>query len=171
MGFLISQSRRSSGFNKLAALFGVAMIFQVQSVLSAEDHHGSTDRHMVGVFLGAEDDAQESEWTYGFEYEYRFTPELGGGVLYEKVEDAHEGDGVSVVLALLSMHPHAGWRFVLGAGREEIHGSHGHTENLFRFGVGYDFHLGGFGIEPTFNIDRSERNSKYIYGVLINRKF
>ncbi len=168
---LINRSGGPSIDNILATLCGVVMMFQVQSVLSAEDHHGSLERHMVGVFLGAEDDASESEFTYGFEYEYRFTPHLGGGVLYEKVEDAHHGDGVSVVLALLSMHPHAGWRFVLGAGREEIHGSHGHTENLLRFGAGYDFHLAGFGIEPTISIDRTERNSKFIYGILFNRKF
>jgi hypothetical protein len=166
-----SKRGASSTLDRLVFICCLAVLVQAQSVFSSEDHHGSTDKHMIGVFLGAEDDARETEFSYGFEYEYRFTEHLGGGLLYERVDDAHHGDGVSVVLGMLSLHPHGGWRFVLGVGREEIDGSHGHNENLVRFGAGYDFHLGKFGIEPTISVDRSAGNSKFIYGILFNRKF
>ena len=42
-----------------------------------------------------------------------------------------------------------------------------HTESLTRIGVAYEFHVGGIGIEPSFNIDSVDGNTANVYGVAI----
>lgn len=48
-------------------------------------------KHFPGIFLGVTH--AESEFTDGFEYEYKFTSNGGVSAVYEKTDDAPHGDG------------------------------------------------------------------------------
>ena len=70
-----------------------------------------------------------------------------------------------------SVLTYAGWRLGLGIGEEKLHGDHGHKQSLYRASVAYDFHVGGFGIAPTFNLDRVDGESIEVYGVTFSKAF
>lgn len=138
----------------------------------ASGHSGSNSSHVLGFFVGATKDAHdETDTTYGIEYEYKFNYQFGVGAVYETSPDAHHEDGVSVYLASGYWHPYAGWRLGLGAGQEKVHGSHGYTENLVRSSVTYDFHVAGFGIAPSVSLDRVDGESIVVYGMSFSRGF
>ncbi|MBT1065134.1 hypothetical protein KJY73_16195 [Bowmanella sp. Y26] len=148
----------------LASSLSVVSLFSAQ--LSA-----SEAKHYPGVFIGALNSGGETELSLGLEYEYRFTPHWGAGLVYEKASEAHHGDGVSATIAALYYHPYAGWRLGAGIGREKVHGDHGHTEDLYRLNVAYDFHLGDFGVAPTFSVDRVDGHHSRVYGISITKAF
>jgi len=136
------------------------------------DHHGVDNKHAVGFFLGAARDAHNDiHGTAGIEYEYKFTKQFGIGAVWEKAPDAHDKDGVSVYLASAYWHPYAGWRLGLGAGEDKVHGPHSHTKSLVRANVGYDFHVGGFGIAPNFSLDRVDGKNIEVFGVSFIKAF
>ena len=150
----------------------LALLISSSLALASDDEHGADKNHIVGVFLGATNDAHSvTDETVGVEYEYKFTERFGIGAVYEYSPDAHDDDGVSVYLASAYLHPYAGWRLGLGLGEEKVHGSHGHEEGLFRASVAYDFHVGGFGIAPTFNLDIVDVETIEVYGVTFSKAF
>jgi len=154
-----------------------ALVMSSSLVMASEDDHGSGDhsaqsKHIAGLFAGATKAAgNEVDGTIGIEYEYKFSNHYGLGVVYEKSSDAHHGDGVSVYAASVYWHPHTNWRLGLGAGEEKVHGSHGYIQSLVRASISYDFHVGGFGIAPTFNLDRVDGNNIEVYGITFIKTF
>ena len=122
--------------------------------------------HYVGVFAGILD-ADESDSVLGLEYEYKINSHWGVGAVYEKSSDAHHGDGVTSKILAGYYHPMGGWRLGVGFGDETIGGDHPHTESLYRYGVSYEFHVGGIGIEPSFNVDTIDGESVNVYGVAL----
>ena len=158
-------------------VFVSSALLLTSSLALASDHdvtgeHGAGEKHLVGVFLGATRDAHnDTDATAGVEYEYKFTRQFGIGAVWEKAPDAHDGDGVSVYLGSLYWHPYAGWRLGVGAGEEKVHGSHGHTENLVRASIDYHFLVGGFGIAPTFAVDRVDGENIEVLGVTFSKAF
>ncbi len=158
-------------FTKIAFMSSV-LLMSSSLALASDDDHGADKKHIVGVFLGATNDAHSvTDFTVGVEYEYKFTEHFGIGAVYEHSPSAHDDDGVSVYLASAYLHPHAGWRLGLGIGEEKLHGDHGHKQSLYRASVAYDFHIGGFGIAPTFNLDRVDGESIEVYGVTFSKAF
>ncbi len=160
---MISDSFKAS----CAALVTVFLCTLPCSLATAADDHGALKHHTLGIIIADADERSGGDHlTYGLEYEYRFNETIGAGVVYEKTENAHHGDGVSVGLAALYYHPYAGWRLGAGLGREKVHGSHGGYETLYRVGVAYDFHVGRFGIAPLVDYDMIEgANNVLVYGV------
>jgi hypothetical protein len=160
---------------KIAFVLSALLMPSSLALASSDDHHatddhGADEKHIVGIFRGATRDAHNDvDETGGIEYEYKFTRQFGIGAVWEKSPDAHDEEGVSVYLASLYWHPHAGWRLGLGAGEEKVHGSHGHTENLVRASIAYDFHVGGFGIAPTFSVDLVDSESIEVLGVTVSQ--
>lgn len=145
-----------------------AVLFSLPGVQAvAAEEHGALKHHAIGVIVAdADERSGDNDLSLGLEYGYRFNKNFGAGVLYEHTADAHHGDGVSVGLAALYYHPHAGWRLAAGVGREKIHGSHGGYNTLYRTGIAYDFHVGRFGIAPTLDYDWIEgANNVLVYGV------
>ncbi|WP_102796879.1 hypothetical protein [Bowmanella denitrificans] len=128
-------------------------------------------KHYPGIFIGVLNAAGETDLSLGLEYEFRFSKQWGAGLVYEKASDTHHGDGVSATIAALYYHPYAGWRVGAGVGREKIHGHHGHSEDLYRLNLAYDFHFGGFGVAPTFSIDRVDGHHSRVYGISITKAF
>jgi hypothetical protein len=127
--------------------------------------------HFPGVFIGMTNAESETEFTYGIEYEYKFDHQWGVGAVYEKTDDAHHEDGVTVKLASIYYHPVNNVRLGLGFGEEKIGGDHPHTEDLYRLSASYDFHVADFGIAPTLAVDFIDGEEAYVFGVAFIRPF
>lgn len=141
-------------------------MFACMTVLtSANINAEDVKHHYPGIFIGVTDSDNETEFTFGLEYEYRFDKHWGVGATYEEINEAHHGDGVTVKLASLFYHPDNHWRFGLGRGKEKIGGAHPHSEDLTRVSACYDFHVGRFGIAPTFAVDFIDDREAYVLGV------
>ena len=147
-------------------LLSALLLINSSGVLAAESAH-----HFPGIFVGYTNAKDETHFTYGVEYEYKFNQTWGVGAVYEKVEDAHHGDGVTVSLAQLFYHPLKNVRMGVGLGKEKIGGAHPHSENLYRVSANYDFHVGDFGIEPTVAIDFIDGDQAYVFGLAFSRPF
>lgn len=150
----------------IAHLMFVAILFGTTPVIAAEGA-----QHFPGIFVGYTQAEDETHFTYGIEYEYKFTSQWGVGAVYEKTDDAHHGDGITVKLASLYYHPINSIRLGIGAGREKIGGDHPHSEDLYRLSASYEFHLGDFGLAPTFAVDFIDGHEAYVLGVAIVRPF
>ncbi len=142
-------------------------------ILVSSVTYASSDeyRHFVGGFLGATTMGNETNFSYGFEYEYKLSKRWGAGVVFEKTNDAHHGDGVDVTLAAGYLHPWQELRFGVGFGQEKLAGDHGHTEDLIRLSVSYDFHLAGFGVAPTMAVDFIDGDTAKVIGVAFIKSF
>ncbi len=161
----------------LVKTLGVTVIFLGVSVAGsalAGDGSSTGGSHypsnVFGVFLGATDSG-ETDFTIGVEYERRVSELFGFGGVIEHTPDAHNGDGVSIALAELFIHPAGGLRLIGGVGAEKLHGASGYTKTLFRTGVAYDFQVGDFEIAPTFNVDYVGGNQATVFGVSFLRHF
>ncbi|QCU73191.1 hypothetical protein [Pseudoalteromonas distincta] len=128
-------------------------------------------KHIPGFFIGTTHFDSETEFTFGVEYEYKFTQDWGAGVVFERTNDAHHGDGTAVALASLYYHPTKSIRLGVGYGEERIGGSHPHNEDLYRISSAYDFHIGDFGIAPTIAVDFIDDEEAIVVGLAITRPF
>ncbi|MFT6270077.1 MAG: hypothetical protein ACJAVV_002905 [Alphaproteobacteria bacterium] len=147
-------------------LLSACLLASSNYVLGADDTH-----HFPGVFIGYTYADSKAEFTYGIEYEYKFNKSWGGGIVFEKIDDAHHGDGVTVKAAQLFYHPINNVRLGIGAGKEKIGGDHPHSEDLYRLSASYEYHIGDFGIEPTFAADFINGEKAYVFGVAFIRPF
>jgi hypothetical protein len=133
---------------------------------SSTEHH-----HFPGIFLGATTIDSETDFSYGVEYEYKANHLWGAGIVYEKTDDAHHGDGVDVKLAAVYLHPWKELRVGLGYGKEKVGGDHPHEENLTRLSLNYDFHVAGFGIAPTIAVDFVDGEKATVIGLSFIKSF
>lgn len=147
-------------------LLSAILLSMSNLVIAAGDAH-----HFPGIFIGMTHAQSETEFTYGIEYEYKFNSQWGLGAVYEKTDDAHHEDGVTVKLASLYFHPTKNVRLGAGFGEEKIGGAHPHTEDLYRVSASYDFHVGDFGIAPTVAVDFIDSEEAYVFGVAFIRPF
>jgi len=156
----------------LVAIF--LLLTATTSYASSDDKH-----HFPGLFVGATTFDGETEFSYGFEYEYKFSTLWGAGFVYETTADAHHGAGVDVALAAIYLHPWKELRIGAGYGQESVgtymdhdHHEHGgYDEDLARLSVSYDFHLGGFGIAPTVAVDFIDGETATIVGLAFIKAF
>jgi len=149
-----------------ALLVSASLVLSSPITLAADDAH-----HFPGVFLGFTHADSEKEFTYGFEYEYKFNSDWGIGALYEKTNDAHHGDGVSVKLLQAFYHTPAHIRIGVGVGKEKIGGAHPHSEDLYRLSATYEYHIGDFAVEPTIAVDFIDSKKAYVFGLAFVRPF
>lgn len=159
----------------------------LSSASYASDASHGFDRHIVGLFVGATrtdvpkiddhghevhgEEESETETSFGIEYEFRFTKHVSAGLTYEETPDGHHDAGVSLALINLYYRPDSHWRLGAGVGEEEIDGEHGKTETVSRVGVAYDFHVGGFGIAPTVNVDFVDDKTATVAGIVFSKSF
>mgnify|MGYP000200423533 CR=1 FL=1 len=139
--------------------------------------------HIPGVFVGYTNANSETEFSYGVEYEYKFSKQWGAGIVYEVTDNAHHGAGVDVAHAAIYLHPWKELRVGLGVGKEtvgsydeddghgHIHHHKSHKEDVIRTSISYDFHVGGFGIAPTLAFDFVGSQTATIFGVAIVKAF
>ena len=149
-----------------------AIIFLSIICLSIPQAHAAADKtHFPAIFLGYTDSTDSFDFTYGIEYEYKFNQTWGAGFVYEKINNAHHGDGISVSVLELFYHPMNNVRLGAGFGKEKIGGHHPHTEDLARVSLAYEIHVGDFGIEPTFAVDFVGSHQSYVIGLAFVRPF
>ncbi|ARN76284.1 hypothetical protein BST96_03110 [Oceanicoccus sagamiensis] len=139
--------------------------------LQAASDNGEFKHHTPGIIFGVTHSDGDNNLSIGLEYEYRINNSWGAGATYERTPQAHDGDGVSVYYLAGYWHPNDHWRFGLGAGKERIHGSHGHTEDLVRVSASYDFHIGEYGVAPTLDLDEVDGEVIEVFGIAISRRF
>lgn len=128
-------------------------------------------KHIPGVFIGATHVESETEFTFGFEYEYKLNKKWGVGAVFERTNKAHHNDGVAVALASIYYHPTKNIRLGAGIGQERIGGGHPHEEDLYRISVAYDFHVKEFGIAPTIAVDFVDDEEAIVFGIAFTRPF
>ena len=154
----------------IACLLTVAF---AQSVVAEEAHEGAAHefhRHHMALILGnTQNDGSEHGLSVGVDYVYRINSWLGIGGL---VEYAGGDFKHCLLMAPLVITPYKGWVFNVAPGTE-LHKEHGdHEENkrerdwVVRTGVAYQFHFGErYTIAPEFNVDFSEHETLFIYGI------
>lgn len=103
-------------------LLGMFVVIFSFKVMAAEDAH-----HFPGVVLGGTHIDGETDFTFGFEYEYKLDKKWGLGAVFERSNDGHDGDGVAVWVASAFYHPTSYMRLGIGFGEEKIGGAHPHT--------------------------------------------
>jgi hypothetical protein len=144
--------------------------------LAAEGKHPN---HVIGLFAGMTDTKSEREFTYGIEYEFRFSKMFGAGLIYETSPDLAHGAGVDVGFVALHLHPIGDLRVTAGIGQEK---SHGHKQDAYRLGLAYDFPIGShYAVAPTANVDfvevenavthKKSTEKVYVYGVVLSMHF
>jgi hypothetical protein len=162
--------------NKMLLALSVCTALTSSSAFASTDE---TPKHIPGVFVGYTTIDDETEFSYGVEYEYKFSKLWGAGIVYEKTDDAHHGAGVDITLAALYLHPWKELRVGLGYGKETVgsytdHDHHYHSsykEDVVRTSLSYDFHVGDFGIAPTLAFDFIDGETATIVGVAVVRAF
>jgi hypothetical protein len=99
----------------------IPTLFVLVSLLAAPSAvvAAGVGHHYPGIFMGYTHADSETKLTVGFEYEYKFNPIWGAGFVYEKADDAHHGDGITVKVAELFYHPASNSPPGIGAGREK----------------------------------------------------
>ncbi len=146
-------------------------LFSTSVLATAKGNH-----HFPGIFVGATTIESETDFSYGFEYEYKFNRTWGAGFVVENTNNAHEGAGVEVKLASAYFHPgkHHHVRIGLGFGEEKVNGINGHAshrEDLIRASLNYDIVVGDFEIAPTIAFDFVDGETSAILGVAFIRPF
>ena len=158
----------------------VAVIALSGTSASAAGQGDELKRHVPGVFIGATRGAGETDISVGLEYEFRATKWIGFGAVAEWAPGAHHGDGTSLYLGAIHVHPIGGLRLTAGYGVEDVHDekkkraaglSPSKNEDVFRLGAAYDFHAGDFGIAPTVNLDFIDHKKVVVFGISVTRPF
>ncbi|WP_100644113.1 hypothetical protein [Alteromonas facilis] len=121
--------------------------------------------HFPGIFVGNTNFDGENDFTLGLEYEYRFDPKWGVEFVYERINDAHHGDGTTILVAQIMYHPFDYFRIGAGVGEEKIGGAHPHDETLYRLTFAYDFQVSDFEIAPTLSFDRIDSETAVVAGL------
>ena len=136
------------------------------------EHEGhERHKHHLGLFLGGatkfekhEDD--ESGFSIGLDYEYRFTRRWGVGGLLEGVLTADHRDLAFAVP--LSFHPVDPLKLSAGPGFET---DGDHTEFMFRFSLAYGFEVRKYTLSPEVAVDLTEEAETLVFGFSIGRGF
>lgn len=164
-------------------MFLAAGVFAALAANPTFASNNETPKHIPGIFLGYTNAQGDTEFTYGIEYEYKFSKLWGAGLVYERTDEAHHGVGVNVALASVYLHPWKALRIGLGYGKETVrsytdnsdtehpHHHESHDESLIRTSLSYDFHVGDFGIAPTLAFDFVDSETATVFGVAFVRAF
>ena len=155
----------------LMLLILLAACVAPQAVIAESEHGEHAESHdfhrnVIAAFLGVTSkDRREEAFTFGLEYERRFTPSFGLGVLAERAT----GDLDFWVYAVPFAYHTGRWKLYAAPGIEDS--DHHGSEFLFRIGVEYGFEVGKFEVSPQFDIDFVDGEEVYVLGVTIGRGF
>ena len=130
--------------------------------------------HHVGVFAGAatryqapEEEEEETGFSAGVEYEYRFHRCYGAGLLFEGVTSDHARDAILVVP--FNWHPWEWLKLSAAPGVEFV--EHGSQEFVVRLGAAYEFEMGKWNLAPEVSLDFTRESQTVVYGLSFGRRF
>jgi hypothetical protein len=116
--------------------------------------------HYMRLFVGGTYEDDDTGFSMGGEYEYRFRKLFGLGPMAEYTAGVFDSWVLGVPFIL---HPHDGWVLLAAPGVEIADGE---TEFLFRIGGAYEFEVGEkLSIAPEINIDFTEGEQKFVFGL------
>lgn len=146
------------------------------AVLAQENepvHHEAKElkHHIAGIHGGFTHADDETEFTIGLEYEYRFTELFGVGAIAEYTPESHGGEGSAVYIGLVHLHPWRELRLSVGFGQEDIFEAGAKSGDIWRFSVGYAFEVGDVVIAPAIDLDRIDGHTVEAFGITIHREF
>ncbi len=159
------------------ALFATALLCLPAAVIQAQAQtaEAETDaieeeaepRHSLSVFVGGTTTEHISAFTLGLDYQYRVTPVIGVGALF----DHAFGEIKSTILGAALFVHFRRWEATL-APAVEFHGdSEEEAAMAFRFGLGYEIELGSWTLVPSLLFD-TERGGDpaVVYGIAFGVK-
>ena len=177
-------TRKCCAYLIIANVLAVSMVPVVSAEEAHEQAHEEAHKegahefhrhHMALIFGNTQNEGDENGLSAGIDYEYRINSWLGVGGLAEYAGGDFEH---LLLIAPLFFHPHKGWLFNFSIGTE-IHKEHGDHEGaertrdwIVRTGVAYQFPLGErYTIGPEFNVDFSDEETLFVYGLAIGVGF
>lgn len=129
---------------------------------------GDLKTHYPGIFVGMTKFDGHNDFTLGVEYEYRINSRWGVGAAYERINDAHKGDGATVWTAMGFYHPINQVKLGLGFGEEKVGGGYQKDETLIRLAIAYEFHItDGVELAPTLDFDFIDGKVATVAGLAI----
>jgi len=145
-----------------------------------ENSHATTDhfyKNHIAIFNGSTTvlEHELTSYTFGIEYEYRFTKTIGLGVLGEYLTP----ETVEFVVGVpFFIHPFKELKLVAAPlivygeehQEEQTHESKKEAHLFGRIGIGYEFHAHHFSIDPIVNFDFGKTEA-FDYGVAIGYGF
>jgi len=169
-GFLAMKTARALQLSLLVTLSSVALS---EESAQGRDHDTGHDEdhephHTIGVFVGnSTEDRREDRRngaTLGLEYEYRYSPQYGVGLVVEHVF----GDLDVNVLAVPFAWHRGPWKLYAAPGIET---GHGENEPLLRVGVEYGFEAAGLEVSPQVDVDFVNGERVFVIGVVFATPF
>ena len=137
----------------------------------AQEHGPATEHHASGhatneiaLSVGITHEHRDNAIALGVEYERRINSNFGIG---SGAEQTFGDLDFWVYTVPFTFHADK-WKFVVAPGIEE---SHGHTEELARLALGYEFETPGLNIVPTFSVDFVDSETFYIVGISLAKGF
>jgi hypothetical protein len=145
---------------------------EVLAAESEREEWAGTSRHCIGLFLGNTHTDHDDGFTFGLDYEYRLTEQIGLAGVLDYATDVES----TVLGAGIFIHMFEDWRLLLAPGFEN---RHGHNEYLFRTGLYYDIPLGEVDafrgreltVSPTFIVDFVDGHEDLVFGLTIGFDF
>ncbi len=128
--------------------------------------------HHLSLVLGGThiNAADETEFTFGVDYEYRINTLIGVGAV---VEHAVGDIDATTLLAVSDVHLWRGLALQIGPGVEFVdEGEETETFAIGRIGALYEIEFGeGFTISPQFHYDISSGEDAFVFGFAFGRAF
>ncbi len=140
--------------------------FAVLSIVSYSAARAADHDHHAALFLGATTGSGHTNFTTGLDYEYRFHPTWGIGLLGDV---AWSNPAHTIVGLPIFVHPVDGWKVFAAPGMSIVSG---HSHYNTRVGTGYDFHLDdAWSLGPAAAVDIGESAPHWVYGVSLGLGF
>jgi len=145
-----------------AALVGI-LGFSGNAMAAGGNNHAA-------VFAGVTGSDGNNETTVGVEYEYRtnlYQDMIGVGAAFENIMS---DPSATVIVAGLVIHPGYDLKVNLMYGQESVSG---HTANVTRIGIGYDYHVPNtsYSVGVAYNRDDIEGHGVNVMGVAVGMGF
>jgi hypothetical protein len=154
-------------FLLLGILVVTSVLVPVQGAVASEDHgHEGFHKHHVSVFAGNTTDYKgHNAFTVGVDYEYRFNKRWGLVGLFDYATGEIDA---TVIAAGVIFHALKNLRLQAAPGFD-IHKDS--EQFVVRFGILYDFHVGGWTLTPCMYVDVLELDENHIYGLGFGKGF
>jgi len=156
--------KRSNPLNNLMLAPIAAVLFSLCWVATAGAQENHLEENVIAILVGFAHEGRDDGVVLGVEYERRIDESLGLGLLVEHTF----GDFNTWVFAVpLTLHVEK-WKFILAPGIED---RDGHSENLVRIAVGYEFETSKVTVVPAFAVDFVDGETIYVLGVAFGWPF